>query len=194
MFAHTGPYLWLSCGPMFSGKTGKLLALKKQFDLAGVQSVVINHSSDDRFSESNTDVYSHDRQSTACTSCARLYDFHDPKLTTSTEVFLINEGQFFDDIVEWTRQMVSCPQSKKVFICGLDADYERRPFGTWLQLLPIADHIEKLSSVCTGCRKKPAIFSSRLTSELAQIVIGTDSYEPLCRTCFEARQSKAEST
>ena len=194
MFAHKGPYLGLYCGPMFSGKTRKLLSLKKQFDLAAIESVVINHASDSRFSDNSGDLYSHDRQTAVCTSCSSLYEFHDPKLTTSTEVFLINEGQFFNDIVEWTQAMVSSPQSKKVFISGLDADYERRPFGTWMELLPIADHVEKLSSVCTSCRRKPAIFSSRITSEQAQIVIGSDNYKPLCRGCFESMHNKSEST
>ena len=194
MFAHTGPYLALYCGPMFSGKTGKLLSLKKQFDLAGVQCVVINHASDTRFDDAEDSVCSHDKQTTACASCHSLYAFHDPKLTTSTEVFLINEGQFFKDVVEWTSAMVSCPQSKKVFISGLDADYERRPFGDWMQLLPIADYIEKLTAVCTGCRRKPAIFSSRIGDEAEQIMVGSDNYTPLCRICSEAIQNNPEST
>ena len=50
------------------------------------------------------------------------------------DVFLINEGQFFPDLVDWAKKMVSGPYYKMIFVFGLDGDFQRKPFGNWLDL------------------------------------------------------------
>ena len=104
-----------------------------------------------------------------------------------SQVILINEGQFFPDIVEWVRTAVDV-YNKKVYICGLDGDFERKSFtGNWLDLTRYCDKIYKLHSFCNKCKKKPAIFSHRLNHDnTTQKVIGADMYVPLCRKCFLA--------
>ena len=44
-------YLELILGPMFSGKTSKILDLYKQCEFSNIPVVVINHTSDKRYSE-----------------------------------------------------------------------------------------------------------------------------------------------
>ena len=179
------PFLGIYCGPMFSGKTSKLVSLSLQFDRAGVTNVIINHSTDTRYTTNNI-VVTHDKVSKECVLAYSLYEYHSPLLETNISVFLINEGQFFPDIVPWTKAMVSAPRSKKVFISGLDADYKGNPFGTWMELVPFADTIEKLQSVCAICKKRPSVFSLRLKSlDTTQILVGSQEYTPACRLCFE---------
>ena len=102
---------------------------------------------------------------------------------------MINEGQFFPDIIDWTQKAISRPYNKKVYICGLDGDFERNTFGNWLSLIAYSDSVTKLRSICCDCRKTDAIFSYRITEEKAQKVIGSSSYIPLCRYCYEERNS-----
>jgi thymidine kinase len=105
------------------------------------------------------------------------------KVATS-DVILINEGQFFPDLEEFVKRLLS--ENKQVYICGLDGDFERKKFGQILDLIPLCDKVHKLSSLCSLCKNgTKGIFSMRLTSEKEQTVVGSENYIPVCRTCYE---------
>ena len=79
--------------------------------------------------------------------------------------------------------MVNC--GKKVYICGLDGDFERKKFGTILDLIPLCDKVTKFTSLCSLCKNgTPGIFSMRLTNEKKQTIVGTENYIPVCRECY----------
>ena len=106
---------------------------------------------------------------------------------TEANVILINEGQFFKDIVPWVKKAVDT-YKKTIYICGLDGDFKRVQFNNWLgELIPFCDKITKLTSICGDCKSKPAIFSHRISDEQEQEVIGNDNYIPLCRNCYNTR-------
>jgi len=76
--------------------------------------------------------------------------------------------------------------NKKVYVGGLDGDFERKKFGAILDLIPLCDKVTKLTSLCSQCKDgTPGIFSMRLTNEVEQTVVGSDNYIPVCRKCFE---------
>ena len=96
-----------------------------------------------------------------------------------------NEGQFFPDLEEFVEKMLE--QKKKIYICGLDGDFERKKFGQILNLIPLCDKVTKLTSLCSLCKNgTPGIFSKRITSEKEQTVVGSDNYIPVCRSCYES--------
>jgi thymidine kinase len=180
-FEITG-YLELIIGPMYSGKTSKLLELYKQFTFCGIKTLVINYDEDTRYSD--THLSTHDKLMIPCKQANSLIrDVVYNKEFDEAKVILINEGQFFEDIVDWTTTAVE-KYNKSVYICGLDGDFNREKFGTWLNLIPLCDKVTKLNSYCSLCKKKPAIFSHRITNEKEQKVIGSDNYVPLCRACY----------
>jgi thymidine kinase len=75
---------------------------------------------------------------------------------------------------------------KRVYISGLDGDFERKKIGQILDLIPLCDKVTKLTSICNKCKNgTPGIFSKRLTGEKEQTVIGADNYIPVCRECYE---------
>ena len=200
-------YLELWTGPMFSGKTSKILEIYKQFNFCGISTCVINYEEDNRYPNAETHLSTHDKTMIPCIRSKTMSEIADiisvsvsndisndiskEKLTgkyldkfLESKVILINEGQFFTDIVEWVKIAVDV-YHKKVYICGLDWDYERKSFnGDWLNLIPYCDKVKKLHSYCSNCKNKPAIFSHRLIHETAQKVIGADCYVPLCRKCY----------
>ena len=102
----------------------------------------------------------------------------------SAEVILINEGQFFDDLYECVLDMLR--ENKKVYIAGLDGDFERKKFGQMLDLIPMCDEVIKLTSLCSICKNGQAgIFSLRLSKETQQTLVGSDNYVPVCRKCYD---------
>ena len=179
-------YLELILGPMWSGKTSMLLTYYRQFCFCKLKVCVVNFKADDRYSE--TMLSTHDKQMIPCIMVFSMEEImqveENAKQINECDVILVNEGQFFRDIVEFTTEMVE-EHHKKVYICGLDGDYERKSFnGDWLNLIPYCDKVKKLHSYCSNCKNKPAIFSHRLINETAQKVIGADCYVPLCRKCY----------
>jgi thymidine kinase len=76
--------------------------------------------------------------------------------------------------------------NKKIYICGLDGDFERKKFGSILDLIPLCDKVSKLTSLCSLCKDgTPAIFSMRLTEEKEQTIVGSNNYIPVCRKCYK---------
>jgi thymidine kinase len=187
----TQGYLGVVLGCMFSGKTSRLVTLYHQYTQCGVAACVINHSSDDRYGQG--DMSTHDGKRVPCTRAAKLAGLEASAPIAQARVLLVNEGQFFEDVVEWVEERVE-RDHKIVFVCGLDGDYTRGKFGQWLDLIPLADEVVKLSALCAFCKSHPAIFSRRLTSDVRQVLIGTDQYAPVCRACYraEADDSRAE--
>jgi thymidine kinase len=191
--------LELFLGPMYSGKTSKLLEIYKQCSFCNIPVAVINHCADTRYHESM--LSTHDKVMIPCIQTQKLSDIWNNidinqtftnnaskhiKLRTA-EVILINEGQFFDDLYSCVNDMLL--EKKKVYVAGLDGDFERNRFGQILDLIPICDSVTKFKSLCSICKNgAPGIFSLRLTKEKQQTLIGSDNYIPVCRNCYESNQ------
>lgn len=197
-------YLELILGPMFSGKTSRLVEIYKQCKFCNISVTVINHTIDNRYDDEL--LSTHDKVKIPCIKTERLSDVWtnsidiEEDLNTSpcvqdkfkvgkSDVILINEGQFFEDLYEVVVEMLK--RDKKVYICGLDGDFERKRFGTILDLIPLCDKVTKLTSLCSLCKNgTPGIFSMRLTNETDQTVVGSDNYIPVCRKCYSNKHSQ----
>ena len=179
-------YLELIIGPMFSGKTSKLLEIYKQCLFCNIKVEIINHSIDTRYDE--TMLSSHDKVMAPCIRTVTLNEaWSNNPLLKQADVILINEGQFFDDLYDVVVDMLD--NGKKVYICGLDGDFERKQIGKILNLVPLCDKVSKLTSLCSICRDgTPGIFSMRLTKEKDQILVGVDNYVPVCRKCYDKQK------
>jgi thymidine kinase len=173
-------YLEVILGPMFSGKTTYLIHKYNELLGQNVNIAVINFADDKRYHESM--LSSHDKMMIPCIFTRKLSDILYSNEIEKADAVLINEGQFFEDLVECVIYIVE-QINKKVYVCGLDGDFQRQKFGNILDLVPICDNVIKLKSKCEYCRK-PASFSHRITSETNQISIGSRNYVPLCRICY----------
>jgi len=165
---------------MFSGKTTRLIELHKIFTDEGKSVCVINYHGDKRYHESL--MSTHDQIMIDCLSVMRLGELQNSSSIQEADIILINEGQFFEDVVSVVTTMVE-ELGKTVYVAGLDGDYKRDKFGTLLNLIPLCDSIEKLAATCNLCRRA-ALFSHRLTAEQQQVVIGSSNYISLCRKCY----------
>jgi len=182
MSKETKGYLELIIGPMFSGKTSELLKIYNQCIFCNIPVIIINHSLDKRYHDSK--ISSHDKIMAPCLQSDNLTDlWNNNSMLQNCNVVLINEGQFFADLYKIVNLMLNL--KKKIYIGGLDGDFERKKFGYILDLVPICDNIRKLTSLCSICKDGTAgIFSMRLSGEKEQTIIGSENYIPVCRNCF----------
>jgi thymidine kinase len=200
MSSHTETgYLEIILGGMYAGKTSRIVEIYKQCEFCNISVAVINHSIDNRYDE---DLLStHDQVKIPCIKTEKLLDIwtdnidleqdvslvpriKDKFKVATSSVILINEGQFFPDLEEFVKLLLV--NNKKVYVCGLDGDFERKKFGQILDLIPICDKVTKLTSLCSVCKDgTPGIFSKRLTLEKEQTVVGSSNYIPVCRKCYD---------
>ena len=193
-------YLELIIGPMYSSKSTRLVEIYKQCKFCNIPVSIINHTIDKRYHD--TMLSTHDKVMAPCLQANKLSDIwtnsgfiesgnqsdkYAHNLLKSSDVILINEGQFFPDLYEVVVDMLN--NNKKVYVCGLDGDFERKKFGNILDLIPLCDKVNKLTSLCSLCRDgTPGIFSMRLTTETEQTVVGSDNYIPVCRKCYSNKK------
>jgi thymidine kinase len=193
-------YLEIILGSMYSKKTTTLINIYNQCTFCNIPVAVINHSYDTRYHD--TLLSTHDKQMIPCiqtSNITNIWDYNsvDKSFTQNAQyhlqlrlakVILINEAQFFekDDIYNCVFSMLE--NNKKVYVCGLDGDFQRKKFGHILDLIPLCDKVTKLTSLCSVCKDgTPGIFTSRLTSEKMQTLIGSDNYIPVCRKCYSLK-------
>jgi thymidine kinase len=178
-------YLELIIGPMFSGKTSYLIdkyhTFTDKYDNHNINILVINYELDKRYSDSC--LVNHNNKSIPCIFCKELKEIDNDTLDRS-HVILINEGQFFPDIYSEVKNWVD-HYKKKIYIAALDGDFNREPFGNFLNLISISDDVKKLRANCHNCTFNKASFSHRISDETDKIVIGgSNKYIPLCRNCY----------
>ena len=180
-------YLEIILGPMYSKKTSRLIDLYKQYTFCNIPVTIINHCADTRYHE--TMLSSHDKVMVPCIQTDNISDIWFKKESPhyiqvqNAQIILINEAQFFGDLYDCVMDMLK--ENKRIYIAGLDGDFERKKFGQMIDLIPMCDKITKLTALCNLCKDGTAgIFSLRLTKEKQQMLIGTDNYIPVCRKCY----------
>ncbi len=168
------------CGSMFSGKTEELIRRMKRAQFAKLRVEIFKPAIDVRYSEA--EVVSHDRnaiQSTPVDSSQNIL-----LMANDVDVVGIDEAQFFDmGIVEVANELAR--RGIRVICAGLDMDFKGVPFGPMPALMAIADDVYKTHAICVHCGDL-AYVSHRTVSSDKRVLLGeTESYEPLCRSCYE---------
>lgn len=175
--------LTLVCGPMYAGKTSHLIYT---YEKHKAHAIVINFCDDNRYSE--TMLSTHEKLMIPCIKVRNLVDIENMLeillFKDLIKTIFIDEAQFYSDLVPQVLKFLEV-WNKDVFVYGLDSDFRRQRFGSLLDLVPHADHIEKLRANCSKCfSKNIAMYSHRLTSEENVVLIGNSNYESLCRKCY----------
>lgn len=167
-------------GPMFAGKTSYALAAVRKHMAMGQKVMVVKPTCDTRYGDLH-EIVTHDGDSMPCITTHTLNALTDDLLVC--DVLVIDEAQFFEGLVPFV-QHVAERLYKSVYVIGLSGDYQRRPFGEILAVIPIASKVTLLSAICPCGR--PAYFTRRLHPNSGQVIIGgAESYEAACRACFQ---------
>jgi thymidine kinase len=182
--------LTVIAGPMFAGKTTRLISEMQMVAARGASQILFRSSIDSRYS--TTDVVSHDglrmRAATlpegpdglrALAFAAKNYN-----------MIGIDEGQFWESTDGFSEAVIGISARARVYVATLDIDSIGKPFRVFSELLPRADSIILLKSKCAKCGKDAA-FSQRLVNGTEDFSNGfmvgaAGLYEPRCGMHFIA--------
>lgn len=173
------PTLTVFVGPMFSGKTTKLLSALERFELQHKRVMVFKPAIDDRYSEE--DVVSHAGWHHPAHVVKEGPDILEalsnadepPEVVAVDEAFMISG---IAEILIWLyRTGIS------IVVSSLDLSATCKPFHEIEKLLPWATHVEKCAAVCVQCGRDAFYTHKKSSSESAEIAVGGDEmYESRC--------------
>lgn len=175
--------LELIIGPMYAGKSTELIKKIKVYEILEKNILIINHKINNRYGTEG--ISTHDKiQINNSINIEKLQELEDSyqDLFQKSEIIIIEELQFFSDafhkITEWLDKY-----NKKIIAAGLVSDFERKPFGDVLSLIPHAEEVIKLNALCKRCKDgTKASFSKRIINDNNKIIVGSDNcYEAVCR-------------
>src|SRR4051794_10087763 len=143
---HSGGWLEVVCGPMFSGKSEELIRRLRRAEIAGQRALIVKPRIDDRYDIGH--VVSHAGAKMRAVAVARPEEI--PGLADGYDAIGIDEVQFFPaEIVLIIDVLVE--RGKRVVASGLDQDFRGLPFGPMPELLCRAELVDKLQAVCHRC-------------------------------------------
>ncbi len=174
-----GGSIELICGSMFSGKTEELIRRLKRAKFAKQKIEIFKPKIDTRYAIE--EVVSHDLQSVSCTALSQSTDMLN--VADDVQVIGIDEAQFFDEqLPEVVAELAN--RGKRVIVAGLDMDFKAKAFGPMPRLMAIAEDVLKVHAICVRCGSL-ANYSHRISKSDELVLLGEkDSYEPLCRSCY----------
>ncbi|NXU94479.1 KITH protein, partial [Xiphorhynchus elegans] len=160
----------------------ELMRRVRRFQLAQYRCLLVKYAKDTRYGSSG--VSTHDRNTMEAVPARLLQDVYQESLGAA--VIGIDEGQFFPDIVEFCETMANA--GKTVIVAALDGTFQRKAFGSILNLVPLAESVVKLNAVCMECFRD-ASYTKRLGAEQeVEVIGGADKYHSVCRTCYFCKQ------
>jgi thymidine kinase len=172
--------LTLVTGCMFSSKTSYLIKEINRYRSISYPVLVVNTIQDTRYGQNS--IINHDRVSEHAIGLMNLGDIFKLKEYINAKVVIVEEGNFFKDLVENVKTMVD-KDGKHLIVSGLNGNYLREPFGSYNLLFALADEIIHLKAYCKKCNDTtPAIFTLRIVNNKEETLVGgSDSYMPVCR-------------
>lgn len=174
------------CGSMFSGKTEELIRRLKRARFAKQKVEIFKPQIDTRYHE--VKVVSHqgnEIHSTPVPASANIL-----LMVNDVDVIGIDEAQFFDDeLPNVCKQLAD--MGIRVIIAGLDLDYLGKPFGPMPALLATAEYVTKVHAICMHCGNLAYVSHRTIINNKLVLLGETDSYEPLCRDCYNKANKQA---
>ena len=173
-------------GPMFSGKTSKLVAMVEVFTRMGYKVLTVKPKIDDRYGGKD-EIHSHDHKKTPAiiVDGEKPADIIEKILASRADKVIFDEVQFFDKkkvlkVIETLRNL-----GIHVIAAGLLYDYQRKPFGGTPDLMGLADERLELFAICQKCGSL-ARHTQRVSGGKGQIVVGAAGmYIASCEKCHK---------
>jgi thymidine kinase len=171
--------LELVIGPMFSGKSTEIIKRVRLLKIINKKFLILKPKIDNRYIEGK--ITSHNFESVDCKIINNLNEISDSEIN-KLDTLIIDEGQFFTDLFENVSKWLN-NYSINIIVAGLDGDFQQKPIGQILNLIPLANKCIKFNSVCNICKDgTEGPFTYRHIKSNETILIGgLDTYIPVCR-------------
>jgi thymidine kinase len=181
-------------GPMFAGKTTKILELYSGY--VPNETLVFNHKFDNRYDGENEVVSTHNKNTIPCIKVCKAYDIKkicyekNDNFGMKIKNIIIDECQFFKDIDMVVGTLFdTLPDIENIVCTGLDLDAKGAVFNTAFQnLIECSDVLYQLEARCHICNA-PAKYTACLVSnnldENNVLVGSSETYQPSCELHFK---------
>lgn len=169
-------------GPMFAGKTEELLRRVRRALIAGRRVEVFTHALDIRGGGRVASHVGLDLPSQAVAAAGEIV----ARIAPDTDMVAIDEAHFFGvELIGVVDELAR--RDIVVAVAGLDVTFEGRPFEPLPSLMALAEHVDKLTAICTVCGAD-AIFHVRVapsavsdTELVPDHIGGAEKYQARCR-------------
>jgi thymidine kinase len=187
-FTIDGNHLFMLEDMTVTHNTTELLRRLSCDSAIGRKVLYINHSIDDRSKDEAYSTHNSLYKEKLGSNISTIFCSNLPSIEEIIEydTIGIDEGQFFEDLSIIQSYVEKC--NKRVIICGLVSNSNRKRFGNIIDLIPIADQETRLYASCVVCAKElkipvPSVFTHRVNKEHTETVFvgGADDYIPVCR-------------
>ena len=165
--------LTLVTGPMFAGKTSHIIGNLNRYPN------VFKPSIDTRYSIGS--IMTHTGQSIPATNISN------PRYIGEMmkDGLLPEGGLSFDEIQFFDSSIVTVigdalNMGRDVLACGLDLDWQGRPFPVTAHLLAMADSVLKIKAICQVCRGPASKTFKKIADDLVVDLGASDKYEARC--------------
>jgi thymidine kinase len=185
----SGGRIEVICGCMYSGKTEELIRRMRQVMIARQPCRIFTPRLDTRYSVGQ--VASHTGARLEAVPVSSISEVL--AASEDIQVVAIDELHFLEDTPE--EILAGCQEladrGLRVLVAGLDQSYRAEPFPAMMQLMAVAEQVDKLYAICVRCgayatRSQRLINGEPAPTHAATIVVGgLDLYEARCRSCYE---------
>ena len=140
---------------MFAGKSSALQSIVRRNKAIGLEVLVLKHAIDTRYLTmmENKEVISHDKQVCPALACSKLMTMLSLDVCKKAQLIIVEEGQFFEDLVEFALTIVE-KEGKDLVVVGLDGDAHRKPLEpascqAWRSIMPFARQVKSRGTHCS---------------------------------------------
>ncbi len=167
-------FLHIIIGPMFSGKSTKLINEINTLKVYKKNILIINSHHDTRIQSDS--IKTHNNLTYNALKLQKLDVSIIPDLVSKYDVIAIDEAQFFNNLYPFIETLLN--HNIYIIVCGLNGDRHQKKFGEILDIIPLANKIDKLSGICSICNNgTPGEFTTlkKNININNQILIGDDN-------------------
>ncbi|MEK7092401.1 MAG: thymidine kinase [Patescibacteria group bacterium] len=183
-------FIHVTVGPMFSGKSSWLIQEMEDLRKNNVPHLAIRFGNDNRYSTDS--IASHDGTTFLAHSAKTIADIEKLlKKFPDAMALGIDEINFFPTELGILLKKLK-EKGTQIYVAGLDTDFLAIPWESVTQILKHADIINRLTAICSTCKKKIATRTQRLINgkpasrNSPRILIGaSESYTARCEDHHE---------
>ncbi|MEC8364880.1 MAG: hypothetical protein VXZ51_02855 [Actinomycetota bacterium] len=175
----SSPELIIFTGPMFGGKTSRLLAAVERYQYQKKKILCFKPDMDDRYNKESIVTHSSSqstlqvqRVSSGQDICTIVDTMGTPDVIAVDEAFMIPGAA--QSLINLYFQGVT------VLVSSLQLSYECKPFEEMQQLLPYATRVEVCPAVCAKCDRDAFYTHRKVSGDETLMIGGVNMYEPLC--------------
>ena len=169
-------------GPMFSGKTSRLLSTLDRYKYQHKKMIVFKPRLDDRYSVSEVVTHGGWKQHAVCVKTGADILEHLANSDVNPHVVAVDEAFMIPGITESLVWLFT--NGFTVVVSSLEMSASGKPFHEIEKMLVWATHVEKCCAVCTVCGRDAHYTHKKQVGGDEIEVGGSELYEPRCSIHF----------